>query len=209
MKHGISKLKIKQIQILIYLRSDNGTEFTSNNFKEICNKYRITQQFTVPGNPQQNGRAERLNGVLIQIATAMLIDSQLCRRFWEDALTTANYVHHRVPHHGNNKKIPFEVFYEKKVDNSNLHVFDCKVYYYEVNPEKFRSNSRKGIFLGYDEDSYGSCRSNKRITSYGHRYILSILDDFLRYWWVFFFLLNKRDHYNKFHNWFYRNQQYK
>jgi len=149
------KIKNKTNSNIIYLRSDNGTEFTSNNFKEICNKYGITQQFTVPGNPQQNGRAERLNGVLIQIATAMLIDSQLCRRFWEDALKTANYVHNRVPHHGNNNKIPFEVFYEKKVDNSKLHVFGCKVYYYEVNPEKFRSNSRKGIFLGYDEDSTG------------------------------------------------------
>jgi len=81
---------------MIYLRSDNGTEFTSNNFKEICNKYGITKQFTVPGNPRQNGRAERLNGVLIQIATAMLLDSQLCRRFWKDALRTANYVHNRV-----------------------------------------------------------------------------------------------------------------
>ena len=122
-------------------------ELNSNNFKEICNKYGITQQFIVPGNPQQNSRAERLNGVIIQIATAMLIDSQLCRRFWEDALKTANYVH--------NNKIPFAVFYQKKVDNSKLHVFICKVYYYEENPEKFRSNSRKGIFLGYDEDSTG------------------------------------------------------
>jgi len=30
-----------------------------------------------------------------------------------------------------------------------------KFYYYVVNPEKFRSNSRKGVFLGYDEDSTG------------------------------------------------------
>ncbi len=140
---------------MIYLRCDNGAEFTSNNFKEICNKYGIIRQFTVPGNPQQNGKAERLNGVLIQIATAMLIDSQLCRRFWEDALRTANYVHNRVPHHGNDKKIPFEIFYGKKVDNSNLHVFGCKVYYYEINSEKFKSNSRKGIFLGYDDNSTG------------------------------------------------------
>ena len=33
--------------------------------------------------------------------------------------------------------------------------FGCIVYCYEVNPEKFRSNSRKGVFLGYNEDSTG------------------------------------------------------
>jgi len=140
---------------ITYLRSDNGTEFTSNAFKNFCNDYGITQQFTVPGNPQQNGRAERLNGTLIQIARSMLMDGQLCRRFWEDAVRTANYIHNRLPHNGNDKNIPFEVLYGRKVDYSNIHVFGCRVVFLDQNNPKFLNNTREGIFLGYDENPTG------------------------------------------------------
>ena len=36
-------------------RSDNGEEFTSNEFKELRRDSRIKREFTIPYNPQQNG----------------------------------------------------------------------------------------------------------------------------------------------------------
>ena len=42
---------------ITYIRTDNGTEFTNNKFKYFCSQRGIVQQFTIPYNPQQNGRA--------------------------------------------------------------------------------------------------------------------------------------------------------
>jgi transposase InsO family protein len=41
------------------LRSDNGGEFTSNDFEIFCEKHGIKRQFSTARTPQQNGVAER------------------------------------------------------------------------------------------------------------------------------------------------------
>ena len=46
-----TKNKIKTFQ------SDNGREFTSNEFKELCKESRIRRELTTPYHPQQNGVA--------------------------------------------------------------------------------------------------------------------------------------------------------
>ena len=43
------------------LRSNNGGEFTSNEFNEFCENPGIKRQFLGAKNPQQNGVAERKN----------------------------------------------------------------------------------------------------------------------------------------------------
>lgn len=46
------------------LRSDNGGEYTSTEFKQFCDTKGIKRHFTVPNTPQQNGVAERMNRTL-------------------------------------------------------------------------------------------------------------------------------------------------
>jgi 5'-3' exoribonuclease 2 len=58
-------LKIKK------LRSDNGGEYEDNEFKKFCYQSRIKLIRTVPGTPQQNGTAERMNRTLIEKARSM------------------------------------------------------------------------------------------------------------------------------------------
>jgi len=48
-----------------YIRTDNGKEFKNKSFEQFCQTNGIIQQFTVPFNPAQNGRSERLNGNII------------------------------------------------------------------------------------------------------------------------------------------------
>ena len=55
-------------------RSDNGGEFTSNEFKELCKDSRIKRELSTPYNPQQNGIAERKNKTIMEAARAMLHD---------------------------------------------------------------------------------------------------------------------------------------
>ena len=43
------------------LRSDNGGEYTSKSFEELCKEAGIKRELTTPYNPQQNGVVERNN----------------------------------------------------------------------------------------------------------------------------------------------------
>jgi len=136
---------------ITYLKTDNGTEFLSNQFNEFCKSLGITHLLSTPYTPQQNGRVERLNGVLISTATALLEDSKLSKRFWEDAVSTASYLYNRTPHKGNYNKIPYEILYNENVNYNNLRVFGCKVVFIlpKLQQHKFENNASPGIFLGY------------------------------------------------------------
>ena len=91
---------------------------------------------------------ERFNGTLINSAKAMLNDSKLSHQFWEDAISTANYIHNRIPHKGINMKIPYEIINKTKVNYSNIKVFGCKVYFFipKFFRSKFDNNTKQGIF---------------------------------------------------------------
>jgi transposase InsO family protein len=56
------------------LRSDNGGEYISNEFKDFCNREAIQRELIVPHNLQQNGVAERKNRTIVGAARAMLHD---------------------------------------------------------------------------------------------------------------------------------------
>ena len=54
------------------LRSYNGGDYISGEFKDFCSKEGIRRELIVPHNPQQNGVAERKNRMILGVAGAML-----------------------------------------------------------------------------------------------------------------------------------------
>ena len=50
------------------LRSDNGGEFISTEFKDFCSAEAIWRELIAPHNPQQNGVAERKNRTIMGAA---------------------------------------------------------------------------------------------------------------------------------------------
>jgi len=56
------------------LRSDNGGEYISDEFKYFCKAEGIHRELIAPHNPQQNGVAERKNRTIVGAARAMLHD---------------------------------------------------------------------------------------------------------------------------------------
>ena len=71
------------------LRSDNGTEFKNGQMEEYYATKGITQQYSAPGSPQQNGVVERKNRTLIEATRTMLAEAKLPTYFWAEAVNTA------------------------------------------------------------------------------------------------------------------------
>ena len=64
-------------------RSDNGREFTSNEFKDLCKDSRIKRDLSTPYNPQQNGVAKMKDRTIMEAARAMLHDQELPMHLWQ------------------------------------------------------------------------------------------------------------------------------
>ena len=70
------------------LRSDNGGEFISCEFKDFCSAEGIRRELIAPHNPQQNGVAERKNKTIVGAAQVMLHDQGLPIHLWAEACNT-------------------------------------------------------------------------------------------------------------------------
>ncbi len=106
------------------LRSDNGTEYTSQAMKDFCVEKSIRQEFTVPETPQQNGVAERMNRTLVDMTRCLLIQSKLSKQYWVRAMATAVHIRNLiVTRDSPENKPPFELFWKKAPKLSHLRTF--------------------------------------------------------------------------------------
>ena len=89
-----------------------------------CRDSKITQEFTVPETPQQNGVAERFNPTLVEIGQCLLIQAQLPKKYWVRAYCSQHSQSHRKCKHGSNEgKSLFEIFTGKPARRNHLTVF--------------------------------------------------------------------------------------
>ena len=143
-------------QQLKNLRTDNGGEFTSNEFEEYL-KARVRHERTISRTPEQNGVAERMNRTLVEAVRSMLSTSKLPHKFWGEALATAVYLRNRSPTKAVEGMTPLEALTGEKPNVEHLKTFGCAAYAHVPKDErqKLDSKSRKCIFLGYGTDTKG------------------------------------------------------
>jgi transposase InsO family protein len=67
----VENVSEKKINIL---RSDNGGELTSDEFKGLCHAVGIKREFSTPYNHQQNDVEERNNRTIMEAVKAMIHD---------------------------------------------------------------------------------------------------------------------------------------
>ncbi|GKB88241.1 retrovirus-related pol polyprotein from transposon TNT 1-94 [Tanacetum coccineum] len=115
-------VKVKQI------RTDNETEFRNHELESYCNEKGISQNFSSPYTPEQNGVAERRNKTLIEVARTMLNRSVLSKHFWIDAVRTAYYTQNKSIIVKRHDKTSYEIFRERIPYISYFHVFRCPVF---------------------------------------------------------------------------------
>lgn len=98
------------------MRSDNGVEYVSNEFKNFCAAEGIKRNLMTPHNPQQNGMAKTKNISIVMVAWAMLHDQRLPLQFWAEACNTTIYLKNRSLHRILGMKTLEEAFYDKRLD---------------------------------------------------------------------------------------------
>lgn len=143
-------------QKLKILRSDNGGEFCSGNFKKFLDHHGIIHQKTNPYTPQQNGMSERLNRTVVEKAKCLLFDASLPKKFWAEAVHTAVYLRNRSLASSLNKT-PYEKWTGQKPNVSNLRIFGSPVMVHVPKEKRLKWDRKavKCILMGYDDNIKG------------------------------------------------------
>ncbi|KAG7303823.1 hypothetical protein JYU34_010719 [Plutella xylostella] len=169
------------------LRSDNGGEYVSSQFREFLKKHGIRHQTTIPHSPQQNGVAERANRTIVEKARCMLQDAGLDQRVWAEAVNTAVYLKNRSPSRAVPGATPEQRWTNQKVNLSHLRTFGCVVYALTENRTKLDSKCKEYIFVGYCEDSKGyrlldpcnpsKCIKARNVTFFENKFFKKVSND--------------------------------
>ena len=87
----------------------------------------------------------------------MLANSELPKRFWAEALTTATYLCNHSPTNAVQDETPYEAWTGSKPNVSHLRIFGCDAYAHLPKDERssLDSKTRRSIFLGYGQGVKG------------------------------------------------------
>ena len=148
---------------ILYIRSDNGSEFKNYTLNEFLGEEGIRHQYSAAYTPQQNGVAERKNRTLIDAARTMMAEFKSPYNFWAEAISTACHATNRLYLRKGLNKTPYEILTGNKPDIKYFHVFGCKCYILKkgMRLSKFESKVDEGIFVGYSANSHAYRVYNK------------------------------------------------
>ena len=113
-------------------------------------------QYSMPGEPQQNGVAERRNRTLMDMVRSMMSYSTLPLGLWMEALKTAIHILNRVPSKSV-PKTPYELWTGRVPSLQHLRVWgsptEAKVFNLNIAKLDFKTISCH--FIGYPDRSKG------------------------------------------------------
>jgi transposase InsO family protein len=109
------------------LRSDNGGEYSGNDFKKFLTEKGIRHETSAANTPAQNGVAERSNRTLLDAARSILLAINLPSTLWAEAVGYVVYIRNRVLS-STIKMTPFEAWNGRKPDVSNIRTFGSRAF---------------------------------------------------------------------------------
>jgi transposase InsO family protein len=138
------------------VRTDNGGEFTSNEYEEFLQTNGIQHHKSTPYTPQQNGVVERYNQTVKGMMRCMLRNAGLPITFWAEAVQTANYILNRTPKTALDGRTPYELWNSRPPAKiRHFRVFGCTAFVFNHLHRSSDSRGVKHIFLGYSTSSKG------------------------------------------------------
>ena len=141
------------------MRSDVGGEYIAaahGQFLHTCLERGIKPERSVPGNPEQNAKAERGNRNLLDIARSLLLHAHLPKNLWGYAMRYAAHIDMRCES-TRAGKTPYEAWYGHKCETHPI-TFGAQVYFRhnERNQDpKLDPRGHRAIFLGYPDTGPG------------------------------------------------------
>ena len=114
-------------------------------------------ELTVPKTPEQNGVAEWMNRILVEMTHSMLSESKLPLKFWAEALVMAADLRNRCPAEALKGTTCYEAFTGEKPNLNNLCRFGCIAFAHvpKNKRKKLDSKARKCILLRYGPRTKG------------------------------------------------------
>jgi hypothetical protein len=129
------------------LCSDHGGEYLSDEFTEHLETNGTTHKLTVHDTPEQNGVAERLNGILITKVRAMLHDSGLPKFLWGEAVRHAVWLKNHTSTKALQGLTPYEALTGNKPDLTDLRIWGCQVWVHDSTGSKLDSRAKEGYWV--------------------------------------------------------------
>jgi transposase InsO family protein len=166
-KFKVFKTEVKNqhnIKIKI-VRSDRGGEYYDRHtsygqvlgpFARFLQENGIVAQYSMPGDPQQNGVAERRNRTLMDMVRSMLSYSTLPISLWMEALKTVVHILNQVPSKSMSKTT-YGMWTGRKLTLNYLHVWGCPAEARIFNPSigKLDLKTVSYHFIVYPDKSKG------------------------------------------------------
>jgi hypothetical protein len=139
------------------LGTNNGGEFTSNEFKTYCTDNGIRRHLINVYTPQQNGVVERMNHTLLGIARSMLTFKRLSHTYWAEAIHTTIYLRNISPISSLDEITPYEAWFGFKPRVKHLRVFGSICYALVPKEKRTKLDSRnlKCTMIGYSGEKKG------------------------------------------------------
>lgn len=132
------------------LRTDRGSEFTSNEFEEYCTSYRINRQLTAAYTPQQNGVKERKNRTILNMVRSMISGKMMSKVFWPEATNWVIHVLNRSPTLAVKDVTPEEAWSGTNPTVNHFRIFGCIACVHVPNAQRKKLDDRnvRCVFLG-------------------------------------------------------------
>ena len=109
-----------------FICSDGGGEYKNLKFNRVLKKFDIQWESTAAYTPNQNGKAERLNYILMFIICSILIIKKLFKCLWEELIQTAAFLCNRSL--WADKPSAFKIINSSLLDLSHLKVIGLRTW---------------------------------------------------------------------------------
>jgi hypothetical protein len=140
--------KVKSLQL------DN--EFKSKDLTNYLVSKGIITRFSAPYTSEQNGAAEIVNRILFNKVRALLINSNLPKKLWGEAILSATYLYNRTPSSTIKYKTPFELVYKEQPNLEHIKIWGSLVLNKKPNQfiSKLDAKSYSYYLIGYNSNQY-------------------------------------------------------
>ncbi|CAI7746509.1 unnamed protein product [Closterium sp. NIES-54] len=140
---------------VLRLHSDRGGAFSSDLLRDFCRGEGITQSFTLPDSPQQNGIAERRIGLVMEVARTSMIHVAAPHFLWSFAVRYTAHQLNLWPRVSLPETSPTLRWTGKVGDASVFRVWGSRAFVRDTSADKLSARAIPCVFLGFVPDAPG------------------------------------------------------